>query len=94
MLLTLSLSRFQPGMKEVRPDDAGCDADVVFEALWEYQDEAEYQLVGGELIFPRLMGERLREIRAAVAIESKKTLLELVAPEVRSSAEKYCTEPY
>ena len=26
-----------PGMKEVRSADAGCDADKVFEALWEYQ---------------------------------------------------------
>ena len=76
-------------MKEVRPEDAGCDADAVFEALWEYQDEAEYKIVGGELIFPRLMGERLREIRAAVAAESKQTLMELVAPELRKARLEY-----
>ena len=81
--------RAKPGMKEVRHEDAGVDADAVFEALWEYQDEAAYKIVGGELVFPRLMGERLREIRAAVAAESKKTVLEMVAPELRQARLKY-----
>jgi len=82
--------RAPPGMKEIRPEDAGCDADVVFEELWEYQDEAVYRIAGGgELIFPKLMGERIRQIRSAVAAESKKTLLELVAPEIRQARLKY-----
>lgn len=81
--------RAKPGMKELRPEDAGVDADVVFEALWEYQDEAAYNIVGGELIYPRLMGERLREIRSAVAAESRKTVMDLVAPELRQARLKY-----
>ena len=51
-------------MKEVRHKDAGVDAEIVFEALWEFQDEPAYKIVGGELVFPRLMGERLREVRS------------------------------
>mmetsp|Transcript_43631 Transcript_43631/g.85613 ORF Transcript_43631/g.85613 Transcript_43631/m.85613 type:complete len:461 (+) Transcript_43631:155-1537(+) len=82
--------RHPPGMKEVRPKGAGVDAIVVFEALWEYQEEAAYEIHGGgELILPRLMGERLREIRSAVAAESKKTVMELVAPEIRQARLKY-----
>jgi len=56
--------RARPGMKETRPPDAGVDADAVFEALWDFQDEAAYKTcVGGELVYPRIMGERLREVR-------------------------------
>jgi len=80
----------RPGMKEVRPADAGVDAQVVFEALWEYQDEAAYNIPGGgELVFPRFMGERLREIRSAVAAESKQTVLTTVAPELRQARLDY-----
>jgi len=82
--------RHPPGMKEVRPKGAGVDAIVAFEALWEYQEEAAYEIHGGgELILPRVMGERLREIRASVAAESKKTVMELVAPEIRQARLKY-----
>mmetsp|Transcript_35548 Transcript_35548/g.82544 ORF Transcript_35548/g.82544 Transcript_35548/m.82544 type:complete len:413 (-) Transcript_35548:88-1326(-) len=79
-----------PGMKEVRADDVGVDAPVVLEALWEYKDEAAYEVVGGgELVLPRLLGERLREIRAEVAGEAYKTLLEYVAPEIRKARLEY-----
>lgn len=82
--------RHAPGMKELRPEDAGVDADAVFEELWEYQDEAVYKIPkGGELVFPRLMGERIREIRAEVAKESKETVLGLVAPEIRRARLEY-----
>jgi hypothetical protein len=82
--------RVKPGMKEVRPECAGCDSEAVFEALWDFQDEAIYNVLGGgELVFPRLMGERLREIRSSVAVESKKVLLEVVAPELRQARLKY-----
>ena len=82
--------RAKPGMKEVLPKDAGCDASAVFEALWEFQDEAAYNVLGGgELVFPRLMGERIREIRAAVAVTSRSTVLEVVAPELRQARLKF-----
>jgi len=77
--------RHAPGMKEIRHKDAGVDSEEVFEALWEYQDDGAYKILGGELILPRLMGERLREIRATVAAESRKTLAELVAPELKKA---------
>merc|ERR1711957_559797 len=67
----------------------GVDADEVFEALWEYADEGVHRLSGGELVLPGLMGERLREIRAAVAVESRETLLELVGPELRKARIQY-----
>lgn len=82
--------RHAPGMKEIRPAHAGVDAEVVFEALWEYQQEAAYEIKGGgELVLPRLLGERLREIRAAVAADSKHTLQTVVAPEIRSARLAY-----
>merc|ERR1711957_973266 len=81
--------RHAPGMKEIRPDDAGVDSEEVFETLWEYAEEGAYKIIGGELILPKLMGERLREIRAAVAHESRLTMLELVAPELRQARLKY-----
>lgn len=43
------------------------------------------KLLGGELVLPRLMGQRLREILAAVAANSKGTLLERIAPELRKA---------
>lgn len=51
--------------------------------------QAVYNIVGGELIYPRKMGERLREIRSAVAAESKRTVMDLVAPELRQARLKY-----
>lgn len=81
--------RHRPGMKEIRPDDAGVDSEEVFEALWEYADEGAYKILGGELILPYLMGVRLREIRAVVAIESQNTLLKLVKPELLAARIKH-----
>mmetsp|Transcript_13846 Transcript_13846/g.30160 ORF Transcript_13846/g.30160 Transcript_13846/m.30160 type:complete len:504 (+) Transcript_13846:487-1998(+) len=81
--------RHVPGMKEMRPEDAGVDAEEAFEELWEYADEGVQKMLGGELVLPGLMGERLREIRAAVAAESRGTLLELVAPELRKARIEY-----
>ena len=46
-------------------------------------------MLGGELVLPGLMGQRLREIRAAVAAESRGTLLELIAPELRKARIEY-----
>ena len=37
----------RPGMKEVRCKDTGVDAGVVFEALWDNQEEAAYKIYGG-----------------------------------------------
>lgn len=81
--------RHAPGMKELRPEDAGSDAEEAFEELWEYADEGVQKMRGGELVLPGLMGERLREIRAEVAAESKGTLLGLVAPELRKARIEY-----
>lgn len=81
--------RHAPGMKEVRPKDAGVDSEEVFEALWEYGDDGAYKIPGGELIRPSLMGVRLREIRADVAMESLNTLLKIVKPELRAARIKY-----
>lgn len=82
--------RHAPGMKENRPADAGVDAELVLEALWEYQDEAAYEITGGgELVLPRQLGERLRELRVYVALESKKTVLEMVKPELRQARLDY-----
>ena len=39
-------------------EDAGADADVVFEALWDYRDESPYMIRGGELV-PDLPAEEL-----------------------------------
>mmetsp|Transcript_21354 Transcript_21354/g.62246 ORF Transcript_21354/g.62246 Transcript_21354/m.62246 type:complete len:466 (+) Transcript_21354:1194-2591(+) len=77
--------RHAPGMKELRPEGAGVDAEEAFEELWEYADEGVQKMLGGELVLPGFMGMRLREIRAAVAAESRGTLLELVAPELRKA---------
>jgi len=81
--------RHGPGMKEIRPKDEGVDSEEVFEALWEYADDGAYKIIGGELILPSLMGVRLREIRAEVAIESLNTLLKLVKPELRAARIKH-----
>jgi len=82
--------RHAPGMKEVRPKGAGVDAEVVMEALWEYQEQAAYHITGGgELVLPKLMGERLREIRSYVAAESRKTIVEMVAPALMEARLKY-----
>lgn len=79
-----------PGMKEVLPAGAGVDADAAFEALWEYQDEAAYEIAGGgELVYPRLLGERLREIRARVAARSRLEVLNDIQPELKSARLKY-----
>ena len=82
--------RHAPGMKEHRPEDAGVDAEEAFEELWEYGlDEGVQKMRGGELVLPGLMGERLREIRAKVAAESRGTLLDLVAPALRKARIEY-----
>ena len=81
--------RHGPGMKEFRPKDAGVDSEEVFETLWEYADDGAYKITGGELILPSLMGVRLREIRAEVAMESLDTLLKLVKPELRAARIKH-----
>lgn len=81
--------RHKPGMKEIRPMDAGVDSEEVFEALWEYADDGAYTILGGELILPSLMGVRLREIRAEVAVESLNTVLKLVKPELRAARIKH-----
>merc|ERR1711935_135473 len=56
---------------------------------WEYADDGAYKIPGGELILPSLMGVRLREIRAEVAMESLNTLLKLVKPELRAARIKH-----
>lgn len=81
--------RHAPGMKELRPEGAGADSEEAFEELWDYADEGVQRMKGGELVLPGLMGQRLREIRAAVAAESRGTLLELVAPELRKARLAY-----
>lgn len=81
--------RHAPGMKELRPKDSGADSEDAFEELWEYADEGVQKMLGGELVLPGLMGQRLREIRAAVAAESKETLLQLIAPELRKARIEY-----
>jgi len=81
--------RQAPGMKELRPKEAGVDAEEVFEALWEYADDGAYKIVGGELILPGRMGVRLRELRAEVAVESLNTLLTHVKPELRAARVKH-----
>lgn len=81
--------RHAPGMKEIRPKDSGADSEEAFEELWEYADEGIQKMLGGELVLPGLMGQRLREIRAAVAAESKGTLFELIAPELRKARIEY-----
>jgi len=81
--------RHAPGMKELRPEDAGADAAEAFEELWEYGDDWVQKMPGGELVLPGLIGERLREIRAEVAAESGGTLRELVVPELRKARIEY-----
>ena len=81
--------RHAPGMKEIRHKDSGADSEEAFEELWEYADEGVQKMLGGELVLPGLMGQRLREIRAAVAAESRGTLLELIAPELRKARIEY-----
>lgn len=81
--------RHAPGMKEIRPENSGVDSDEPFEELWEYGDDAVQKMRGGELVLPGLMGQRLREIRAAVAAESRGTLMELVGPELRKARIEY-----
>jgi len=81
--------RHAPGMKEIRPDGAGVDSEEIFEAFWEYHDDGAYKILGGELILPRLMGERLREIRATVANNSMRTLLDWVKPELKRARIDY-----
>ena len=81
--------RHAPGMKEIRPDDSGVDSEEAFEELWEYGNDSVQKMLGGELVLPGLMGQRLREIRSAVAAESRKTLLELIAPELRKARIEY-----
>lgn len=87
--LTKGEYRHAPGMKELRPEDAGSDSEEAFEELWDYADEGIQKMRGGELVLPGLMGQRLREIRAAVAAESRGTLLELVAPELMKARLEY-----
>lgn len=81
--------RHAPGMKEIRPEDAGVDSNEPFEELWEYGDDGVQKMRGGELVLPGLMGQRLREIRAAVAAESRGTLMELIWPELRKARIEY-----
>ena len=78
-----------PGMKEARSKDAGEDAKVIFEALWEYQEEAAYGILGGELVVPYLMGVRLRELRAHACAQARVELQDHVWPEIRSARLTY-----
>lgn len=82
--------RPSPGMKELRPADAGVDAAVALEELWAYQGEAAYGGVrGGELVVPALMGVRLRELRSAAAAEARAELQDEIRPELVSARLKY-----
>jgi hypothetical protein len=77
-----------PGMKEVW--EGGVDSEKVFEALWEYQDEAAYEIAGGgELVFPALMGVRLRELRSAAAAAARLELQGEIRSELRSARLTY-----
>ena len=76
-------------MKEARSKDAGEDAKVVFEELWQYQEEAAYGILGGELVVPYLMGIRLRELRAYACVQARGELQDHVWPEIRSARLAY-----
>tara|TARA_B110001452_G_scaffold247666_1_gene233863 strand:- start:381 stop:1664 length:1284 start_codon:yes stop_codon:yes gene_type:complete len=71
-----------PGMKEVRPDGAGADADACMEELWAYGTDSPWRFRGGELVLPALMGVRLRELRAAAAAEARAELQNEILPQI------------
>ncbi|KAH8045062.1 hypothetical protein JL721_12714 [Aureococcus anophagefferens] len=80
-------SKPPPGMREARSKDAGADADVVFEALWDYRDESPYMIRGGELVSPAKMGVRLGSRVLAAAAQSSDA-----SPRLRAARTKYPEE--
>lgn len=63
---------------------------------WEYHDEAAYDIIGGELVLPRLLGVRLRELRSVVAAQARLEVLDEIYLELKKARSKYkdYTEEY
>lgn len=61
-------------------------ADAGLEALREYQDEAAYDIIGGELVLPRLMGVRLRELRSVMAAQARFDVLDEIYLELKKAS--------
>jgi hypothetical protein len=81
-------ARRRPGLKAPRKPGTGADADEVMEELWYFRDAYAFGVEGGELVLPGRMGNRVRELRADVAVQCRAELANEVEPVMKRLAKE------